>query len=92
MDENSKFGREDQEFSVEYPDPESATLDSDILDSHNNQRSTEQEFGSKIKLNYKARFGTEESVSAARKHKATNEEMRTPSEEFFKMRRDDGYQ
>jgi len=91
MDENSKFGEEDKEFHVEYPDPDSAKLDDDIIDSHRNQRSTEKEMDYDIKLNYKAHFGSEESVSAARKHRATNEEMRTPSEEFYKMRRSDGY-
>ena len=45
-----------------------------------------------IKLNYKAHYGTEESVSASRKHKMSDEEMRTPSSEFYKMRRSDKYQ
>jgi len=67
-------------------------LDGDIIDSHRNLRATEEEFGSAIKLNYKAHFGTEESVSAGRKHRATHEEMRTPSAEFYKLRRSDGYQ
>ena len=43
-------------------------------------------------MNYKAHYGTVESVSSGRKHRATHEEMRTPSAEFYKMRRSDKYQ
>jgi len=43
--------------------------DSDIIDSHRNQIATEKELESPITLNYKAHYGTEESVSAARKHR-----------------------
>ena len=82
----SKFGKADKIFHVEYPDPDKAKLDSDIEDSHSNLKSTEDSMGRSIELNYHANYGSVESVTPYRAP-PTHEEMRRPSDEFFKSRR-----